>query len=249
MSKFKRITAISLILLLLVSSYHINTISAATVKINKTTLSMLVGEKSTLSITGTSKKVTWSTSDKNIASVNSNGKVSAIAPGKATITGKIGTKKFTCKITVKKDKTVTVTVTNLLTGSISDYLSTLDIAKTVVNDDYTTTYTFNQSTQKLILSYLKKMINTIELSELPSYYTEYKINKDMTTINLTLDQDEYNQNKSNDSTILTFFIIGAGYQQFQGLSDDDINVRIKLIDKTTRKVFKTYDKSDLFATE
>lgn len=42
-----------------------------------------------LKITGTEGKVVWSSSDKKIAVVNSNGKVTAKAKGTATITAKI----------------------------------------------------------------------------------------------------------------------------------------------------------------
>lgn len=48
------------------------------------------------------KSVTWSSSDKNVATVDTNGKVTAVADGKATITVKTndGGKTATCEVTV-----------------------------------------------------------------------------------------------------------------------------------------------------
>ena len=97
-------------------------VSAASVKISKTKYKMNKGEKFTLKITGTNKTVKWSTSNKKIATVNSKGKVTAKKKGTVTITAKVGSKKFKCKITVeapsiskktytmKKGKTVTLKI-------------------------------------------------------------------------------------------------------------------------------------------
>jgi hypothetical protein len=74
---------------------------AATVKLSKKTLSLEVGKSSTLKISGTKSKVTWTTSKKSIATV-SNGKVTGKKVGTATITATVNKKKYTCKVTVKE---------------------------------------------------------------------------------------------------------------------------------------------------
>ena len=83
-------------------------IAVSGVTLNKTSLSLAVGESATLKATfkptnATNKKVTWSTSDKTIATVTSGGKVSGVKEGTATITVKTadGNKTATCKVTVK----------------------------------------------------------------------------------------------------------------------------------------------------
>ena len=86
-------------------------------KINKTKSTIYVGKTTTLKVTGTSKKVTWSTSNSKVATV-SKGKVTGKKAGTATITAKAGTKKLTCKVTVKK-KTVAVTSVMLNESSIT----------------------------------------------------------------------------------------------------------------------------------
>ncbi len=94
---------------------NITTVEAATqtIKLNKTKLSLTVGEKFTLKLSGTKSKITWSTSDKTIATV-SEGKVTAKKVGKATITATVNKKKYTCEVTIKKDsESQKITVGNL----------------------------------------------------------------------------------------------------------------------------------------
>lgn len=77
-------------------------VSAA--KLNKGHLIMSQGKKQTLKVRGISGKVTWKSSNKKIATVSQKGKVTAKKAGKAKIIAKIKSKKFICKITVKKGK-------------------------------------------------------------------------------------------------------------------------------------------------
>lgn len=74
----------------------------AAVKLSNTKVTLDQGEKKTLKVKGTAKKVTWSSSNKSIASVSSKGVVTAKKAGTAKITAKVGSKKYTCKVTVRK---------------------------------------------------------------------------------------------------------------------------------------------------
>ena len=76
--------------------------SAASVKLSKKKLTLFVGKAYTLSVSGTSKKVKWSSSKKSVATVTSKGKIKAKKKGTAVITAKIGKKKLKCKVTVKQ---------------------------------------------------------------------------------------------------------------------------------------------------
>ena len=82
-------------------------VSVAGVSLDKTTLELTEGESQTLKATvapenATDKSVTWSSSATNIATVDANGKVTAVAAGTATITVKTndGGKTATCALTV-----------------------------------------------------------------------------------------------------------------------------------------------------
>ncbi|WP_343210095.1 Ig-like domain-containing protein [Anaerolentibacter hominis] len=77
----------------------------AAVKINKKAKTMYVGSSYKLKVTGTTKHVSWKSSNKKIVTVSSKGKVTAKNPGSATVTALIGSNgkvtKLTCKIRVK----------------------------------------------------------------------------------------------------------------------------------------------------
>jgi len=80
---------------------NVGAVQAASVKISSTKKTMYKGYTYKLKVTGTNKIVKWSTSDKSKATVNSNGKVYAKKNGKVTITAKVGSKKYNCKVTIK----------------------------------------------------------------------------------------------------------------------------------------------------
>lgn len=76
------------------------------VGLNYTKKSLKKGQTFNLKLMGNSKKVKWSTSKKSVAKVTSKGKVKAVGAGKATITAKVGSKKYKCAITVVNSSTV-----------------------------------------------------------------------------------------------------------------------------------------------
>lgn len=97
------------------------TTDVSSVKMSKKTLSMDVGKKVTLKATvspttASSTKASWKTSNKKIATVGNDGKVTAKKPGTATITATIGGKKATCKVTVKGISKLSKTKVSLKRG-------------------------------------------------------------------------------------------------------------------------------------
>lgn len=116
MRKLKKISTILLALAIVMCGIltTATTVEAATTKPTKITLSaksktIYTGQSYRLSVkkvspTDASKSVTWKTSNSEVATVSSKGKVKAVKPGTATITAisKSNSKvKATCKITVK----------------------------------------------------------------------------------------------------------------------------------------------------
>lgn len=73
----------------------------AAVKINKKNASVNVGKTVQLKISGTKEKAKWSSNKNSVATVTQKGKVTGKKKGTATITAKIESKKYTCKVTVK----------------------------------------------------------------------------------------------------------------------------------------------------
>ncbi len=85
------------------------TVSVTGVTLDKSAASLTVGESVTLKATvspsnATKKDVSWSSSNSGVATVDSSGKVTAVAPGtaKITVTTNDGSKKATCDITVSE---------------------------------------------------------------------------------------------------------------------------------------------------
>jgi DUF1680 family protein len=82
--------------------YTLTITKAKKVKLSKTKLSLKAGKSAKLTVKNTKKKVTWTSSKKAVATVNKNGKVTAVKAGTCKITAKVGSKKLVCKVTVKK---------------------------------------------------------------------------------------------------------------------------------------------------
>lgn len=78
--------------------------AAKKVAISKKSAVLYKGKTLKLKVKNTKKKVKWSSSNKKVATVSSKGLVKAKKKGKATITAKVGKKKYKCKITVKEKK-------------------------------------------------------------------------------------------------------------------------------------------------
>ena len=121
------------------------TIESATVPVNgvtldKTELSLIVDGTAKLDAkvepdTATDKTVTWESSDPNVATVDQSGKVTAVAPGTATITATAGGKTATCSVTVTaKTYTVSVNPTSIDFGSeCPDYTQPAAQSVTITN--------------------------------------------------------------------------------------------------------------------
>lgn len=95
------ISAVILMTTLLIPAFQA---SAASVKLNKTKIVLVVGQTYKLKVSGTKKTPQWSSSNKKIVSVTKKGVVKGLKKGTATITAKIGKKTYKCKVTVEAPK-------------------------------------------------------------------------------------------------------------------------------------------------
>lgn len=71
------------------------------VMLSKTKLTLNYGQRATLKLAGSSGAVTWKSSNKKVVTVKK-GQVTGVGVGTAKITAKVGSKTFTCTVTVKR---------------------------------------------------------------------------------------------------------------------------------------------------
>lgn len=108
MKKWKKYVCMMVILLL---SLSVSIPVSAAAKISKTSIVLTKGQSNKLKVTGTKKRVKWSSSRKSVVSVNANGKIKALRKGEAKITAKVGGKKYVCKVKVETPKISKTSVT------------------------------------------------------------------------------------------------------------------------------------------
>lgn len=100
MKRFKKVSILLLVCLML--SVMVMPVSVSAAKLNKKSVSLNVGKTYTLKVSGIKGKITWTSSQKSVATVSSKGVVKAKKKGNTVITAKYGKKKFICKVTVKQ---------------------------------------------------------------------------------------------------------------------------------------------------
>lgn len=106
MKKFAKILAFSMILFVgcaFILPAHTGALEsyAASIKLNKKTITITKGKTYQLKVLGTKKKVKWSSGKKSIASVTSKGKVTGKNKGTTFIYAKINKKTYKCKVKVE----------------------------------------------------------------------------------------------------------------------------------------------------
>lgn len=125
-------------------------ITARGVEITPSSLEMTVGDTEALTAeitpsNTTDKTITWSSSDEAIAKVSSEGIVSAIAGGRATISAKCGSKSGTCEVVVKGPATgISVKPESIELG----YAESATITATLSPDGYVSDNTVTWTSDK-----------------------------------------------------------------------------------------------------
>lgn len=102
----KSITTIAIFVMALTLIIPMQTQAARKVKLNKTKVVLTMTDKKAkpfvqLKVIGTSKKISWTTSNKTIATVSKKGKVTAKKKGTAVVSAKVNNRTYKCKVTVK----------------------------------------------------------------------------------------------------------------------------------------------------
>lgn len=107
-----------LVLLVVIGIYkNIPIQAAAKPYISQKTVSLAKGQSITLTVKNNKKGVTWSSSNKKIATVSKTGKVKGIKKGTTTVIAKIGSKSYKCSVTVSNQDTEVLIVYFSTTGT------------------------------------------------------------------------------------------------------------------------------------
>lgn len=96
----KRRISLLLVLILLLTMIHPQNVEAASIKISNSSAVVPVGMYKKISVSGTKGKVSWTTSNKSVATVSSSGTITGKKSGTATISAKAAGKTLRCKVTV-----------------------------------------------------------------------------------------------------------------------------------------------------
>ena len=124
-------------------------IPVESIELNKTVLELKKGESSTLTATvlptnATNPEVSWSSSNSDIAKVDQNGKINAIAGGEAIISAKAGDKSTECKVSVS----VQATSVSLNKTSVEMHPSeTIQLVATILPEDTTEKASWSSTNQ------------------------------------------------------------------------------------------------------
>ncbi len=129
-------------------------IEISQIALNHSKLEIKINETETLTATVTPENATdygspikWSSSDESVATVDENGKITAVSGGTATITAQVGNKTSECRVTVIEKKAISLIVEqSKLEMEIGEKI-TLDV--TVNPKDTTDELTFSSSDTKV----------------------------------------------------------------------------------------------------
>lgn len=120
--KTKRFTVMLLAMLVLCTILPVSALAASTsISAKKATIN--VGAKKTVYLKNNTKGVTWTTSKKSVASIKANGnkvEITGNKAGSATVTAKVGKKKYSCKVTIKNAPKISKKKLTLNIGSTYD---------------------------------------------------------------------------------------------------------------------------------
>ena len=179
--------------------------SSAAPALSKTSITVTKGYSSTLSVSGTTKSVTWSTGDKSIATVSSKGKVVGKGVGTTYIYAKVSGTTLKCKVKVVASKisastsdvvldkagdTKTVTMTikgahKVSVGTTNKKVATAAFVKPISWDG-----------DKIKIKITAKGAGTARIKV---YHPDYK-SSIYKYIDVTVDEDEISLGNSNNSS-------------------------------------------------
>lgn len=240
----KKIKLLSLFMVVVLISVFLHPTEAfAAAKISKKLVTMVVDDTVKLKVSGTTKAVSWSSSNTKLATVSKKGQVKAVAKGTATITAKVGKKSYQCTVVITKEKAAII---KLPTKYVEDKdLSKLKIGVEDedgfilgrITDDYLF-YILPETAQSDALKELdEEFKNFVETSDIVSLI-DYDISYNYTTINFYVNPDT--QNPAHEMSLaINARVYGYLYQLYSGI-EEPVTV-VNFIDGETGELLDSYN--------
>ena len=174
-------------------------VKVSKVELNKTSVSLKTGETAQLTAVVTpdnaaDKTVTWTSSDEKIATV-ADGKITAVAPGTATITATAGDKSATCTVTVAKEAQI-IKDPKKYPGVPKDYAK-VDPVVTTVNSDGTKNMLVMFSISDSDVKNFRGARITFKRADGKTFSRSLILGKYYTDVTYVKDGDSYNGNSQN----------------------------------------------------
>lgn len=174
-------------------------VKVSEVKLNKTSVSLKAGETEQLTATvspdnATDKTVTWTSSNEKIATV-ADGKITAVAPGTATITATAGDKSATCTVTVAKEAQI-IKDPKKYPRVPKDYAK-VDPVVTTVNSDGTKDMLVMFSISDSDVKNFRGARVTFKRADGKTFSRSLILDKYYTDVTYVKDGDNYNGNSQN----------------------------------------------------
>lgn len=174
-------------------------VKVSEVKLDKTSVSLKAGETAQLTATvtpdnATDKTVTWTSSNEKIATV-ADGKITAVAPGTATITATSGDKSATCTVTVAKEAQI-IKDPKKYPGVPKDYAK-VDPVVTTENDDGTKNMLVMFSISDSDVKNFRGARVTFKRADGKTFSRSLILDKYYTDVTYVKDGDNYNGNSQN----------------------------------------------------
>ena len=175
-------------------------VKVSEVKLDKTSVSLKAGETAQLTATvtpdnATDKTVTWTSSKPTVAAVDENGKITAVAPGTATITATADGKSATCTVTVAKEAQI-IKDPKKYPGVPKDYAK-VDPVVTTVNSDGTKDMLVMFSISDSDVKNFRGARVTFKRADGKTFSHSLILGKYYTDVTYVKDGDNYNGNSQN----------------------------------------------------
>ena len=152
--------------------------ATGTTALSKSSLTLSLKDSETLSVTNapSGASVTWKSSKTTVASVDSNGKITAVAAGTATITASVNGTELKCEVTVKSPslnkgslsigvkKTSTLSVNDLASGATVSWSSSKTTVATVSSSGTVTGKASGKATITATITYADKSTRSLTCS-------------------------------------------------------------------------------------